>query len=114
MKGERAHGEVVADLVELQAGLRGEVHPPGADHVSVIESGVEVRVEEVTDRIGRLELRLEAVSDGLDRVEEAHRHPAGWRRFPQVNLCPPLLELTLDDEIAMLQTTIQRRLEDWA
>jgi hypothetical protein len=84
------------------------------DRLAVIEPGIEIRVEEITDRISRLERDLDDVSTAVDRAEAARGRPDGWRRFPQVNLCPPLLELTLDDEIALLQSTIQRRLEDGA
>ena len=34
-----------------------------------------------------------------------------WRHFPEFNLCPQTFQLTLDDQIALLQGTIAERLD---
>lgn len=110
MTGEREHGDVVADVVQLQATLRGEVGEP--DAIAVIEDDLQIRIAGLDDRVDRLERRLDGVDEGLAR--RGATRPGGpltWRRLPEFNLCPPVMQLTLDDEIALLQTTIQTRLE---
>ena len=34
-----------------------------------------------------------------------------WRHFPEFNFAPQVFQLTLDDQIALLQGTIAERLE---
>ena len=116
MTGERAHDEVVSDLTELQGRLRG-VEPArteideNTDAVTVIEGDVAVRVAGIADRITRLEQDLARVSERIDQAIPAHPRVLEWRRFPEFNFCPQVFQLTLDDQIALLQGTIAERLE---
>ncbi len=111
MNGERAHDDVVAEVTELQATLRGEAVARDVDPVTVIEDDLQVRIAGIDGRIDRLERRLDDVDDELDRRGPGPGEPLTWRRLPEFNLCPAVMQLTLDDEIALLQTTIQTRLE---
>jgi hypothetical protein len=111
MSGERAHDDVVSEVMELQATLRGEAPPHDPDPVTVIEDDLQVRIAGIDGRIDRLERRLDEVDDELSRRTPRPGEPLTWRRLPEFNLCPPVMQLTLDDEIALLQTTIQTRLE---
>lgn len=111
MSGEREHDDVVADVVELQAALRAEARTDD-DAVTVIHDDLQVRIAGFDDRVGRLERRLDDVDDALShRGVPRPGEPLTWRRLPEFNLCPPVMQLTIDDEIALLQTTIQTRLE---
>jgi hypothetical protein len=110
MNGERAHDDVVSELTQLQASLRGE-STRDPDAVTVVEVDLQVRFDGLDDRLERLEGRLDVVDEGIERTSSALGEPLTWRRLPEFNLCPAVMQLTLDDEIAMLQTTIQTRLE---
>jgi hypothetical protein len=111
MNGERAHDDVVADLTGLQAGLRGEPTRTDPDAVTVVELDLQVRIDGLDERLERLQQRLDVVDEGLERASATPVEPMDWRRLPEFNLCPAVMQLTLDDEIALLQTTIQTRLE---
>ena len=111
MTGERRHDDVVAEVVELQAALRGDARAE-TETLTVVEDDLQVRIEGIDDRVERLERRLDGVDEELSRRGAPRRgEPLTWRRLPEFNLCPPVMQLTLDDEIALLQTTIQTRLE---
>jgi hypothetical protein len=111
MTGERKHDDVVADVAELQAALRGEAEA-APDVVMVIQDDLQVRIAGIDDRVARLERRLDGVDDDLSRRGVPKPgETITWRRLPEFNLCPAVMQLTLDDEIALLQTTIQTRLE---
>lgn len=114
MNGERAHDEVVNDLGELQARLRGE-DPTAAtdtvDSLTVIEGDVQVRVAGIAERLTRLERDLARVSARIDQVAPERQRVMEWRHLPEFNLCPPTFQLTLDDQIALLQGTIAERLD---
>lgn len=114
MNGERPHEEVVSDLSDLQARLRGE-DPVATDDpvegVVVIEGDVHVRVTGIAERVARLEQDLARVSARIDRVAPERHRVMEWRHLPEFNLCPPVFQLTLDDQIALLQGTIAERLD---
>ncbi|MFN8233896.1 MAG: hypothetical protein U0V56_10645 [Actinomycetota bacterium] len=82
------------------------------DAIAVSQDDLQIRIAGIDDRVVRLERRLDGVDDELSRLGSP-RPGEGltWRRLPEFNLCPPVMQLTLDDEIALLQTTIQTRLE---
>ena len=113
MEAERAHGEVVNDLGELQARLRGEepAAPNTADTLTVIEGDVQVRVAGIAERLTRLEHDLARLSARIDQVAPERHRVMEWRHLPEFNLCPPTFQLTLDDQIALLQGTIAERLD---
>ena len=113
MTGERAHDEVVNDLGELQARLRGEEPIPSdaADTLTVIEGDVQVRVAGIAERLTLLERDLARVSARIDQVAPERHRVMEWRHLPEFNLCPPTFQLTLDDQIALLQGTIAERLD---
>lgn len=111
MSGERPHSEVVSDLTGLQAQLRGEDPTESQDAVAVIEDDVTVRVAGITERLTRLEHDLSRVSAKLDQVAPERPRVMEWRHLPEFNLCPPVFQLTLDDQIALLQGTIDERLK---
>lgn len=119
MSGERPHEEVVSDLSAMQARLRGEdpaATDDTADAVVVVEGDVHVRVAGIAQRVARLERDLARVSARIDQVTPEHRVPERhrvieWRHLPEFNLCPPVFQLTLDDQIALLQGTIAERLD---
>jgi hypothetical protein len=80
--------------------------------VTVVDDDLQIRIAGLDDRVERLERRLDGVDEGLARRRAPRPdEPLSWRRLPEFNLCPPVMQLTLDDEIALLQTTIQTRLE---
>ena len=108
MNGERAPEEVAHDLTDLQARLRGEA-PPEA--VTVIEDDVTVRVAGIAERLSRLEHDLARIDAKLDQVVPERPRVMEWRHLPEFNLCPPVFQLTLDDQIALLQGTIDERLK---
>ena len=116
MSGERAHDEVVSDLMELQGRLRG-VEPArteigeGMDAVTVIEGDVAVRVASIAERIQRLEQDLARVSAQIEQVVPSPARVLEWRYFPEFNFAPQVFQLTLDDQIALLQGTIAERME---
>ena len=117
MNGERAHDQVVSDLNSLQGQLRGD-EPRGEDpaqndleSVTVIEGDVAVRVSDISERIARLEHDLARVTARVDQAT-AERHPVrDWQHFPEFNFAPQVFQLTLDDQIALLQGTIAERLD---
>jgi len=112
MNRERPHEEVVSDLERLQARLRGEDHPDDtSDAVAVVEGDVHVRVAGIAERVARLEQDLARVSARMDRVAPERHRVMQWRHLPEFNLCPPVFQLTLDDQIALLQGTIAERLD---
>jgi hypothetical protein len=85
---------------------------PDPDALTVIEDDLQVRIAGIGNRIERLERRLDDVDEGLARRgAPGDGTPLTWRRLPEFNLCPPVMQLTIDDEIALLQTTIQTRFE---
>lgn len=89
MNGDRAHDEVVSDLTALQGRLRG------VDPVPIVRN-----VDGVT------------VIDGELSVRATGTYPAReWRRFPEFNFAPQVFQLTLDDQIALLQGSIAERLD---
>ena len=118
MNGERAHDDVVSELTSLQSRLRGdqalgELAPidPDPDSVTVIEGDVSVRVSDISERIARLEHDLARVTARVDQAT-AERHPVrDWQHFPEFNFAPQVFQLTLDDQIALLQGTIAERLD---
>ncbi len=113
MNGERAHDEVLNDLGEMQARLRGEEPAPAdtTETLTVIEGDVQVRVAGIADRLTRLEQDLARVSARIDQVAPERHRVMEWRHLPEFNLCPPTFQLTLDDQIALLQGTIAERLD---
>lgn len=114
MSGERAHDEVVNDLGELQARLRDEEsvdETEAADTLTVIEGDVQVRVDGIAQRLARLEQDVARVSARIDQVAPERHRVMEWRYLPEFNLCPPTFQLTLDDQIALLQGTIAERLD---
>jgi hypothetical protein len=118
MSGERAHEEVVSDLTGLQARLRGDEPAETQDGVTVVEDAVTVieddvtvRVAGIAERVVRLEHDLARVSALLDQVVPERPRVMEWRRLPEFNLCPPVFQLTLDDQIALLQGTIDERMK---
>ena len=116
MNEERAHDEVVSDLTELQGRLRG-IEPERIpideddDAVTVIEGDVAVRVAGIAQRIARLERDLARVNARIEQTIPAAPRVMEWRRFPEFNFCPQVFQLTLDDQIALLQGTIAERME---
>ena len=113
MNGERAHDDVVSDLTSLQSRLRGDEPALLADPeaVTVIEGDVSVRVSDISERIARLEHDLARVTARVDQAT-AERHPVrDWQHFPEFNFAPQVFQLTLDDQIALLQGTIAERLD---
>jgi uncharacterized small protein (DUF1192 family) len=117
MNGERAHDDVVSDLTSLQSRLRSDSIPGDdvaqidPDSVTVIEGDVSVRVSDISERITRLEHDLARVTARVDQAT-AERHPVrNWQHFPEFNFAPQVFQLTLDDQIALLQGTIAERLD---
>jgi hypothetical protein len=113
MNEERAHDQVVGDLNRVQARLRGEEPAQSKmaiDAVTVIEGDVSVRVAGIADRVTRLEHDLARMSAQIDQVAP-ERHVMDWRHLPEFNFCPQIFQLTLDDQIALLQGTIAERLD---
>lgn len=116
MNGERAHDDVVSELTSLQSRLRGdqlrgELAQIDPDSVTVIEGDVSVRVSDISERIARLEYDLARVTARIDQAT-AERHPVrDWQHFPEFNFAPQVFQLTLDDQIALLQGTIAERLD---
>jgi hypothetical protein len=112
MDGDRAHDEVVSDLTALQGRLRG-VEPPGTDPdaVTVIEGDVSLRISSIGDRITRLEQDLTRVSARIDQGGPERFRVVEWRHFPEFNFAPQVFQLTLDDQIALLQGTVAERLD---
>jgi len=111
MNAERAPEEVAHDLTGLQARLRGEAPPEAPDAVAVIEEDVTIRVAGIVERITRLEHDLARIDAKLDQVVPDRPRVMEWRHLPEFNLCPPTFQLTLDDQIALLQGTIDERLK---
>jgi hypothetical protein len=113
MNEERAHDQVVGDLNQMQARLRGEepIQSTMVDAVSVIEGDVSVRVAGIADRVTRLEHDLARVSAQIDQVAPERHRVMEWRKLPEFNFCPQIFQLTLDDQIALLQGTIAERLD---
>jgi hypothetical protein len=114
MNGDRAHDEVVSDLTALQGRLRGvtPLEPdPTLDTVTVTEGDVSVRMSALGERITRLEQDLTRVDARIDREAPDRYAVVEWRHFPEFNFAPQVFQLTLDDQIALLQGTIAERLE---
>lgn len=117
MNRERAHDDVVSELSSLQGRLRGEelrgddLTQAEPEYVTVIEGDVSVRVADISQRIARLEHDLARVSARVDQATD-ERHPVrDWQHFPEFNFAPQVFQLTLDDQIALLQGTIAERLD---
>ena len=111
MNGDRAHGEDVSDPDASQGRLRGVVPAPDPDTVTVIEGDVAVRVSGISDRITKLEQDLERVSTRIDQEPPERFQVAEWRHFPEFNFAPQVFQLSLDDQIALLQGTVAERLD---
>ena len=114
MNEERAHDQIVGDLNQMQARLRGEEPTQSqlaVDAVTVIEGDVSVRVAGIADRVTRLEHDLARVSAQIDQVAPGRHRAVEWRKLPEFNFCPQIFQLTLDDQIALLQGTIAERLD---
>jgi hypothetical protein len=114
MNGDRAHDEVVSDLTALQGRLRGvtPLEPdPTLDTVTVTEGDVSVRMSAIGDRVARLEQDLDRVDARIDQEIPERYAVVEWRHFPEFNFAPQVFQLTLDDQIALLQGTIAERLE---
>jgi len=112
MNEERAHDQIVGDLNQIQARLRGEEPTQSqlaVDAVTVIEGDVSVRVAGIAERVTRLERDLARVSAQID--PPGRHRVAEWRKLPEFNFCPQIFQLTLDDQIALLQGTIAERLD---
>lgn len=114
MNGDRAHDEVVSDLNALQGRLRG-VEPLEPDQtldtVTVTEGDVSVRISAIGERITHLERDLARVDARIDQEAPERYAVVEWRHFPEFNFAPQVFQLTLDDQIALLQGTIAERLE---
>jgi hypothetical protein len=114
MNGDRAHDEVVSDLTALQGRLRG-VAPLEADEaldtVTVTEGDVSVRMSAIGERLTHLEQDLARVDSRMDQDVPERFAVVEWRHFPEFNFAPQVFQLTLDDQIALLQGTIAERLE---
>jgi hypothetical protein len=114
MNGDRAHDEVVSELNALQGRLRG-VAPLEADEaldtVTVTEGDVSVRMSGLSERLTRLEQDLARVDARIDQEAPDRFVVHEWRHFPEFNFAPQVFQLTLDDQIALLQGTIAERLE---
>ena len=114
MNGDRAHDEVVSELNAMQGRLRG-VEPLEADDaldtVTVTEGDVSVRMSALGERISRLEQDLARVDARIDQDAPERYAVVEWRHFPEFNFAPQVFQLTLDDQIALLQGTIAERLE---
>jgi uncharacterized small protein (DUF1192 family) len=114
MNGDRAHDEVVSELNAMQGRLRG-VEPLEADDaldtVTVTEGDVSVRMSALGERISRLEQDLARVDARIDQDVPERYTVVEWRHFPEFNFAPQVFQLTLDDQIALLQGTIAERLE---
>ena len=114
MNGDRAHDEVVSDLNALQGRLRG-VTPleadPALDTVTVTEGDVSVRMSAIGERVTRLEQDLARVDARIDQEIPERYAVVEWRHFPEFNFAPQVFQLTLDDQIALLQGTIAERLD---
>lgn len=112
MNGDRAHDEVVSDLTALQGRLRGvEPLQPAFDSVIVTEGDVSVRMSAMGERLTRLEQDLARVDARIDQEAPERYTVVEWRHFPEFNFAPQVFQLTLDDQIALLQGTIAERLE---
>jgi hypothetical protein len=114
MNGDRAHDEVVSELNAMQGRLRG-VEPLEADEaldtVTVTEGDVSVRMSVIGERLSRLEQDLARVDARIDQEAPERYAVVEWRHFPEFNFAPQVFQLTLDDQIALLQGTIAERLE---
>ncbi len=114
MNEERAHDQIVGDLNQMQALLRSE-EPMQAqmavDAVTVIEGDVSLRVAGIAERVTRLEHDLARVSAQIDQVAPERHRVMDWQQLPEFNFCPQIFQLTLDDQIALLQGTIAERLD---
>ena len=114
MNGDRAHDEVVSELNAMQGRLRG-VAPLEADKtldtVTVTEGDVSVRMSGLSERLTRLEQDLARVDARIDQEAPDRFVVHEWRHFPEFNFAPQVFQLTLDDQIALLQGTIAERLE---
>lgn len=108
MTADRPHDDVVGELLGMQAALRSE--PVGEpDAVSVIDDDLTVRVAGITERVQELERTLAGLSARLDQEIPSRVRVMEWRRLPEFNLCPPMLQMTLDDTIALLQVEVAER-----
>ena len=116
MDRDRAHDEVVSELTALQGQLRG-VDPLEASEafdtvtVTVTEGDVSVRMSAIGDRLSRLEQDLARVDARIDQEVPERYTVVEWRHFPEFNFAPQVFQLTLDDQIALLQGTIAERLD---
>jgi uncharacterized small protein (DUF1192 family) len=112
MNAERAHDDVVSDLNALQGRLRGvEAAQADPESVTVIEGDVSVRVSGISERIERLEHDLARVTARVDQATAERHAVRDWQHFPEFNFAPQVFQLTLDDQIALLQGTIAERLD---
>lgn len=118
MNGDRAHDEVVSDLTALQGRLRGveplepdQVPEARNDTVTVTEGDVSVRMSGLSERLTALEQDLARVDARIDQEAPDRYVVVEWRHFPEFNFAPQVFQLTLDDQIALLQGTIAERLD---
>ncbi len=111
MNGDRAHGEDVSDPNASQGRLSGVVPATDQDAVTMIEGDVAVRVSGISDRITRLQQDLERVSARIDQRSPERFRVTEWRHFPEFNFAPQVFQLSLDDQIALLQGTVAERLD---
>ena len=113
MNGDRPHDEVVSELNAMQGRLRGVEAAEGEalDGVTVSEADVSVRMSAIGERIGRLEQDLTRVDARIEQEVPERYTVVEWRHFPEFNFAPQVFQLTLDDQIALLQGTIAERLE---
>ena len=63
------------------------------------------------ERVTRLEQDLARVDARIDQEIPERYIVVEWRHFPEFNFAPQVFQLTLDDQIALLQGTIAERLE---
>ena len=84
---------------------------PSLDTVTVTEGDVSVRMSAIGERVTRLEQDLARVDARIDQEIPERYTVVEWRQFPEFNFAPQVFQLTLDDQIALLQGTIAERLE---
>ena len=115
MNGDRAHDEVVSDLSDCKAGCEaGRRSKPTRrlDTLTVTEGDVSVRMSAIGERVTRLEQDLSRV-ERADRPGDA-RSGTPWSSggtSPSSTSHRRSFQLTLDDQIALLQGSIAERLD---
>ena len=81
------------------------------DTLTVTEGDVSVRMSAIGERVTRLEQDLARVDARIDQEIPERYTVVEWRHFPEFNFAPQVFQLTLDDQIALLQGTIAERLD---